>query len=191
MRLFLGTRLSDDNQRFYAEFARAVVKRHRDVIHGVPVDSAHLTYLFAADAADECLESLATIVRQRVATMPAFDIELGPLRILQVGPRPRLICADVVKGAFEVAALACDLLHSVEQAHLPLTASGSKSPHVTLARFSKQARRSDARAVALTLERGVWASDRRADRIAHIQIIVSTLTPAGPVYEARAQCALA
>lgn len=190
MRLFLGTLLSAENQRFYADFSEAILRRHGGVLHAVPDGTAHLTYVFSGDAPGDCLDMLAGVVRQAVAGTAAFAVELGPPRVLMAGNRPRLVCADLRKGAAAFATLALDLLHGIQRANLPLTPVGSKAPHVTLLRFSKRARPSDARNVAETLGRGPWVKEVRTDRVSQVQIIVSTLTPSGPVYDARVTCEL-
>ena len=190
VRLFLGTFLNPANQRYYAGVGRGLVTRHGGVVRAIPAETAHLTYVFSADAADGCLDAVVEVVQRCVASIPAFDVQLGPPHVLLAGPRPRLVCADVTSGALEFTALALDLLKAVTGAQLPLTASGTKSPHVTLARFSKKAGRSDARIVSQTLERGIWAETRIADRVSNVQVVVSQLTDAGPVYEVRAAAAL-
>jgi 2'-5' RNA ligase len=191
MRLFVGTHLNASNQAFYENLTRGVVRRHSGAVHAIPSGSAHLTYVFSADADPACLPRLSDVVATVAAGRAAFDIRLDAPQVLLAGPRPRLVYAQIRRGASEVAALTSELLTALQNAHLPLSAAGSRAPHVTLARFSKRAGRSDGRAVSETLAGQRSEPWDRSDRIAHVQVISSTLTPSGPRYEVLAQRPLA
>jgi len=188
--LFAASLLNAENQRCYDDFARAMASRHRNVLRPIPAGTAHLTHLFSADAPAEALTWLADVIHRAAAETRAFDIELGAPRVLLVGPRPRLVCADVLEGAAPLVAFGNGLVSAVQRARLPFPVIGSRSPHVTLVRFSKHATKSDARRVTQSLEEVVTGT-RRRDRIAAVQLLVSTLTPAGPVYEVKARFGMA
>ena len=90
--------------------------------------------------------------------------------------KPRLICADLVKGATEVARLTeglCTGARSISPDLRP-----SRAPHVTLARFRKHATRSDAEAVSSSLSH----VESRVDRVMAVRIVASVRTPSGPLY---------
>jgi 2'-5' RNA ligase len=63
-----------------------------------------------------------------------------------------------------------------------------KPPHVTIARFGRSATRADGQRISDALTR--HPSQTRPLRIERIQLISSTLTPDGPVYEEVASVAL-
>jgi len=188
VRLFIGTPLNAENQSFYRGLIGSLVRHHAGILRSIPKDSAHLTYLFSPDADERSLESLVALVTSVAANHRAIDVLIGPPHVSVVGPRPRLVHAEIQRGASEVSLLTDDLVRAVERSGLPLTVTPSRSPHVTLARFAKQARRSDARSVQKTL--AGQSSSTRVDRLSYVQVIASTLTPSGPIYEVRGQAEL-
>ena len=58
-----------------------------------------------------------------------------------------------------------------------------KPPHVTLARFRKHTDREAARRVEESLSRRFDSTGVRSDRLTGVQLVKSTLTPKGPIYE--------
>ena len=176
MRLFLATFLNPTNQAFYHRLDRDLVKRHGNVLRAIPADSAHITYAFISELHETVVGDLATAISETTRTWQAFDVELGPPQVVRSVGKPRLVCADLVRGATEVTRLTADLSATARTISPGLRAS--RAPHVTLARFRRHATRSDAQAVSSSLSHG----ENRVDRVMAVQIVASVLTPSGPVY---------
>jgi 2'-5' RNA ligase len=188
MRLFVGTLLSPSTQAFYDRFIKDLVHEHPEALRSIPEGSAHLTYAFCADADAGAVDAVLGAAKQTAGAHDAFEIGLGSPHVVFAGARPRLVCAEILRGQPELRRLTADLLGSLHLACPGLSLSPSRTPHVTLARFRKQARRSDGQAVSRSLTAGAGASAH--DQIAQVQLVASTLTPSGPVYEIRAQAPL-
>jgi 2'-5' RNA ligase len=184
MRLFVGTFLSPHNQDFYHAFVGALVRRHRDVLRSVPDGSAHLTYAFIPDLDEALVGRLLSRIGDAARHRRAFDIELSTPIVLRAGTRPRLVCAELASGAEDVGRLAAEL-SGVVSAMAP-DVRPSKAPHVTLARFRKNATRADGDAVSKFLS----PSKCKVDRVSLVQVVASVLTPSGPVYATRGEAPL-
>jgi 2'-5' RNA ligase len=179
MRLFLATFLNPANQAFYQRLDRELVKRHGNVLRAIPADSAHVTYAFISDLCEKLVGQLFTAISETTRAWQAFDVELRPPHVVRSAGKPRLVCADLVRGATEVARLTedlCTIARSISPDLRP-----SRAPHVTLARFRREATRHDGDHVAQTLAR----VEGRADRVSLIQIVESVLTQRGPVYSVK------
>jgi len=176
MRLFLGTFLNPANQAFYHRLDRELAKCHGNVLRAIPADSAHITYAFISELHETLVGALVTTISEATRTWQAFDLELGAPQVVRSAGKPRLVCADLVKGAPEVIRLTADLCTTARTISSDLRAS--RAPHVTLARFRRHATRSDAQAVSGSLSHG----ESRVDRVIAVQIVASVLTPSGPVY---------
>ena len=185
MRLFLATFLTPANQAFYHRLDGELLKRHASVLRAVPADSAHITYAFMSELHETLVDDLVTVISETTRTRQAFEVELGSPQVVRSAGRPRLVCADLVRGATEVARLTADLCVTARTISPDLRAS--RAPHVTLARFRRHATRSDAPAVSRSLSH----AENRVDRVTIVQVVVSVLTPVGPVYAVRAEAPLA
>ena len=185
MRLFLGTFLNAANQAFYHRLVRVLVNRHGNVLRAIPADSAHITYAFISELHETLVGGLLSATSATVRAWPPFDVELRVPQVARSAGRPRLVYAELVHGATEVARLTAELCTTARTISPDVRAS--RAPHVTLARFRKHATRSDAQAVSSSLSHG----ESRVDRVMAVQIVASMLTPAGPVYTAQAEAPLA
>jgi 2'-5' RNA ligase len=185
MRLFLGTILNPSNQAFYDRLARELVKRHANVLRAIPADSAHITYAFISELQETLVGQLLTAISETASAWEAFDVELRAPQVARSAGRPRLVYAELVRGAREVARLTADLCTTARSISPDLRPS--RAPHVTLARFRRHATRTDAKVVSESLSR----AESRVDRVALVQVVVSVLTPAGPVYTVQAEAPLA
>jgi len=185
MRLFLSTFLNPANQAFYHRLERELVKHHANVLRAIPADSAHITYAFISELHETLVGQLLTAISETARAWPAFDVELRAPQVARSAGRPRLIYADLARGATEVARLGADLCTTARTISPDLRPS--RAPHVTLARFRKHATRTDAQAVSSSLPH----AETRVDRVALVQVVLSVLTPAGPVYTVKAEAPLA
>jgi len=184
MRLFVGTFLSPHNRAFYQAYVGNLVRGHRDVLRSAPDGSAHLTYAFIPDLDEALVGRLLSRIADAALHRQSFDIELSTPTVLRAGTRPRLVCAELARGADEVRRLAAELSEAL-YAMAP-DVRPSKTPHVTVARFRQHATRADADAVSKFLSR----AECKVDRVALVQLVASVLTPSGPVYTTKGEALL-
>ena len=182
MRLFAASFLGPPSQEAASRFVEALVEAHRQRLRSVPANSVHFTHAFCGEVPDGDAGRITAAVREALSSGVPFEVAIGRPHVLAGGSRPRLVCADALRGAEAVAALSAAISNHLLAAFPQLALSPGRAPHVTLARFRKTARRSDGRAVTTWLERQV-ESFATADRISAVQIVESRLTPSGPVYD--------
>lgn len=190
MRAFLGTFLNRPNQAFYHTLVGRALAAHAGALRRIPEASAHLTWVFIGDLADARRDAVLAAVTAVAARHDAIPIQLGPPRVLTAGPTPRLICADVVRGADEVRRLADELATGLRAPLPDISLRPMKSPHVTLARFRRQATPGDGRALTGTLAGPGFADATAEDRLDRVLLVASTLTPGGSVYTVAGECPL-
>lgn len=185
MRLFVAIVLSLDNQRRLRAPIDQLVQAHADVLRATPDGMLHLTMAFMGRVGGQDVAAIGEAMHQVAQQRSPFRIELAASRILRARQDPRLVLLPVVDGAGPLEALAHHL-HRAITARLPSVGlSPAKSAHVTLARFRKHARASDARAVEQSLTQAGVASLVLHDEVRDIRLFESTLTAAGPHYEER------
>jgi 2'-5' RNA ligase len=182
MRVFVGTFLNPANQRVCEHIVRDLVHEHREVIHGVPDGSVHITHAFCPQAGDGDINDIQRALNGAAETSRAFDIRFGAPHVIAAGSRPRLVCAAIVDDDGACSRIGANVFTRLRSAcpHLPF--SPSRTPHVTLARFRKSAGRADARAVEQSISNRADSVLHR-DRIERLEVVVSVLTPTGPRYE--------
>jgi 2'-5' RNA ligase len=181
MRLFLASFLSLENTAAYESLVADVIADVPDTIRPVPSRTQHLTIVFLGDVADADLSTCLQIL-ECVREIDAFSFALSPPRILFSRRSPRLICADLASESESVAMLQMHLYRELSD-RLQASLTRPKPPHVTLARFRKHANREAARRVIESLSKKDDPTTVRTDRLAKVQLVKSTLTPKGPVYE--------
>lgn len=189
MRLFIGTILDDDNQRFYRRLAGDLIARHGRLLRHVPPGSVHVTHAFGGEVPEDRLDDVRRVVENLAARTAPIDIALGPPRVQFAGRDARLLCADVGEGAGALRALVAALEEALARACAAVAWKPTRSPHVTIARFRRGARRGDAGAVAASLPPADGLV--RADRVAHLQIVESRLSSAGAEYAVIHEASLA
>ena len=181
MRLFLASFLSPDNREFYDSLVSDVISDVPDTLRPVPRDTQHLTMVFLGDIADTDLHGCVQAL-EAVGGIVAIRFALGPPRIMFARRSPRLVCVDLTSGVERVSALQ-KRLHINLSERLPTPITPPKPPHITLARFRKNANREAARRVAASLAQRIDPPASRSDQLTRVQLVKSTLTPSGPVYE--------
>jgi 2'-5' RNA ligase len=189
MRLFVGTLLGAASQAQCDRVVTSLVLEHRPVLRGVPARSAHVTYAFCASVAETRLDAIAHAVAAAIAGHRPFLVRLGRPQVASARSRPRLVCAEAILGSAQVQALSDAIGSSLRVACPDLAWSGSRTPHVTLARFRKHAKGRDAR----TVSRALADLEMQAfeDWIACVHLVASELTDRGPVYHVRSEIPLA
>lgn len=181
MRLFYATYLSLEVMRAYQNLIDSLIKAVPGTLRSVPRQSHHLTLAFLGDIPDsdveKCLSALDTL-----KGIEAFDYSLDLPVILMGRGRPRLIHVGLNTNVDRVSEIQNTLISSVTGA-VPSLDTRSKPPHVTLARFQKNAKRPQARQVEQALGQVGNENLPAADRFSSIQLVKSDLTSSGPSYE--------
>jgi 2'-5' RNA ligase len=182
MRLFVAVVLSHENQRRLRAPIDRLVQAHADVLRATPDGTLHLTMAFMGRAGEPDVAAIGDAMQQVARRHAPFPIELSAPRILRARQDPRLVLLPVAGDPPQMEALMRDL-HRAITGRLPsLEVSPAKSAHVTLARFRKHARASDARAVEQSLTQPGIASVLLHDEVRDVRLFESTLTASGPAY---------
>jgi 2'-5' RNA ligase len=190
MRLFVCSFLGDDAQEFYRRHLAEPIASSGGVLRSIPPRSAHITYAFMGDVPDASLAAIAEAVAMVAARHDAVVIRLGPPAIQYARAEARLVYAPLIEGAAAISNLTEDIARECSRIDGLGRVDGSKSPHVTLARFRKQTHRRAALPLLDTLTRDRVGDVVRHDRIAEVQVVASELTPSGPRYDVKASAAL-
>lgn len=181
MRLFFAAFLSHDTSVAYQALVDRVMSDEPGTLRPIPPQSHHLTLAFLGEIPEADVENCKAGL-SAAGELETSSFSLGPPRILMGRGRPRLICVDIGVGIQHVSEAQAALV-----AHLSRSLSSlkirPKPPHITLARFKKNARRSQAARIEEALGRHYDTSVPWEDRLAEIHLVRSSLTPAGPIYE--------
>ncbi|MGB5294241.1 MAG: RNA 2',3'-cyclic phosphodiesterase [Thermoanaerobaculia bacterium] len=181
MRLFFATFLSQENVAAYQALVDRLISEVPDSLRPIPPASHHLTLAFLGELSEWDVENCRAGFTA-AEELAAFSFSLEPPRILMGRGQPRLICADVGVGRKQVSEAQAALVAHLGRS-LPSLKVRPKPPHVNLARFKKNARRSEAARIEGAMTRHYDNSHAWEDRFAEIHLVKSSLTPAGPIYE--------
>jgi 2'-5' RNA ligase len=190
VRLFVATFASDENQVFYGEYVRDLVARTEGALKVIPKHSAHLTHAFLGELDDRTAIDVIDDLQDVAGAWSAIAIQFGPPTLLYAGREPRLVRADVTSGGTAVRDLARQLVTTLRRRAWLTTIKDPHHPHVTLARFRRDARRADAERVAAVLANVSAAEWKRDDNIGSLELVKSELGPQGPAYQVIARTAL-
>ncbi len=185
MRVFIGLDLSDATRRALARVsARVQAELSRAApaarLTWVQPDRTHLTLRFFGSASDADLEVLLGALRQPIAVAP-FDVTWGGLGVFPPRGTPRVIWVGVHSGDAALTALAAVLDDRLSRGGIP-PESRPLSPHLTLGRVRDGAR--------WTWPRLSYEAEVGRDRIEHVTLYESRLSPQGPTYAALARTPL-
>jgi 2'-5' RNA ligase len=183
MRLFACSLLGEDNQAFYGEHVARLVGASRGLLRPIPRSSAHLTYAFLPVVSGLDYDRIVAAIDTVEHPVP-IAIRLGHPIVLYARKQPRLVCVDVLGGRSEIQALAESVVAALERACPAARPDAAGTLHVTLARFRRDAARNDGQAIEGVL-RGSELGLERHNAISQIEVIESSLTPAGPFYTVR------
>jgi RNA 2',3'-cyclic 3'-phosphodiesterase len=190
MRLFVCSFLGDDAQEFYRRHFAEPIAASGGVLRSIPPRSAHITYAFMGDVADESFAEIVEAVGSVAAGHEPIAIRLGAPAIEYARAEARLVYAPLIEGAAAISNLTAGIARECGRVAGLGRVDGSKSPHVTLARFRKMTHRRAALPFLDTLTHNRVGDIERVDRIAEVQVVASELTPAGPRYDVKARAAL-
>lgn len=181
MRLFYAAFLNPDNTRVFESLVRRVIADLPGAIRPVPRGSLHQTLAFIGEVPDA--EAGDYLKRMEIAAgVPQIPFSLRPPRVLSGRGSPRLVCVDLDEGSRRALALQKSLRLAIGED--PATVERRmKHPHVTLARFKRNANRATGHRVLDAFERLAEGARPEADCLQRVELVKSTLTPEGPVYE--------
>lgn len=206
MRLFVCSLLNAENQAHYSREMGMLIAANGRLLRAAPRESMHITYAFLQHPDEGLLEKAIDAVTVVASRHAAVDIRLGPPFVMYARNEARLVCAAVTHGAMAIERLTADIVRELQRRLPGVDVSGSRSPHVTLARFRRGTQRREAVPVEEALRRAASAgasrsedsgsegrgiaghgSERpahaaRTDRVSSLQTISSELTSSGPVY---------
>jgi len=189
MRLFYASHISAAHMRAYDAWVERLIEALPGTLRSVPRRSQHLTLAFLGEVADReiagCVGALDAL-----ADFGALDYSLGTPRLLVGRGRPRLICVDVGDSAGGISAIQASLTSAVGRL-LPSIDTRRKAPHVTIARCNRNLGRSQSSRIAAALGRPYDQPLPASDVLARIQLVRSSLTPGGPIYETLREVRLA
>jgi 2'-5' RNA ligase len=181
MRLFYASFLDTGNMTAYEKLVETIQAELPRAIRSVPPGSHHLTHAFLGNVDDREVERFRDLLGVLAGT-PAFSFSLGPPRILYGRGAPRLIKIDVEESADRITAIQQRLCREIPRL-LPEFNTRPKHPHVTVGRFNKSATRETSRKVEELLAGKPELCGTRTDRLARVELVKSTLTQTGPLYE--------
>ena len=182
MRLFVASVLPSAERARCDALVKDLAVRSQGRVRAIPRDTAHITHAFLGEVRDLGPERLADDITRAVEGQRAIAITLGPPRLLRTGRVPRLVFAPIDDGAEAIAALSRSIV-LVLRAHAPFAnLPFPKAPHVTLARFRRDAGSADARHVEDVLAQPDVRITSHA-KIDSVELMSSVLTGPAPVYE--------
>ncbi len=181
LRLFYAAFLSQENRIAYQVLVDRVMSDVPGALRPIPPESHHLTLAFLGEIADAAADTYVALL-DTLEEVEAFDYSLAPPDLLMGRGRPRLIHAGVTDNREAITAVQTELLAGIARSGESID-TRPKPPHVTLARFKKNAKRWQARKVREALERIDRSSLPETNRFSSVHLVESTLTPTGPRYE--------
>ncbi len=152
----------------------------------VPPGNLHLTLRFLGDVEVDRLPNLGRSLAEQLRSIPPFHFELGDLMLFPSIRRPRVLAVGLEPGE-EISGLAHAVEQGVRAAGLPAEERVFR-PHVTLARFSRPARRREAR-FSSDLLLGIEVP-RIGERANRVELVRSMLLPTGAEYSVLESCSL-
>mgnify|MGYP000334632078 CR=1 FL=1 len=174
VRLFIAVNLPDDLR------GRLVSVQEQLPKHGLKLvepENLHLTLKFLGEVREGTVSEVARAMTEVVADQASFEVEIAGLGAFPDLRRPRVVWAGVTRGKQDVMSLQARL----EDALQPLGFQREKDfhPHVTLARVKLPAA---ARMIA-DVVRGAKSAVFGSFAVREVDLVKSTLTPKGPIYE--------
>lgn len=188
MRLFYAAYLSQENMDAYQALVDGLIGEVPGVLRSIPPSTHHLTLAFLGEIAESDVKICSSAL-DAVKGFEAFDYALGSPSLLVSRGRPRLIRVSVSEGAEKVRKVQTALLSKLA-GDLSSIETRSKPPHITLARFKKNAHRPQTRRVQAAVDRyDTPVPDK--DHFSRVELVKSELTPSGPIYETLCEVDLA
>jgi len=176
MRLFVAVSLPPGERRAVHAATRRLREGHLPV-KWVAEDALHITLKFLGEVGEDRAVPIGAALAEAVRMARPFDVTLGDFGVFPDHERPRVFWLGVEPHpALELLANDVELAMSGQGFEPELRPF---QPHLTIGRARKDARASAFRALA-DLSAGIdYAS---VLRVASVELMQSTLGPAGPTY---------
>jgi 2'-5' RNA ligase len=181
MRLFVATALPSDDGLAYARQVDDLATKTGVALRRVPEGSAHITHAFLGEVSDGEAGVVVRVMTEALKSESATDVELGAPEVLTARNGPRAVIVPLARGAAGLYQLEMRLVFALRTIPALATLPMPKAPHVTIARFGRSSTRRDGQRVSEALAR--HPVPPRPLLVDRIQLMSSTLTPNGPVYE--------
>lgn len=177
MRVFISVELPDEIKKKVAE-AAAPLKEVESGIKWVETHNLHITLKFLGWVEDPKIDNMIELTNKAVAGTGSFKVKFSGMGTFPPGKSPRVIWVGVNEGGDTLAQLAEALEEGLSRAGY--RSEGREfSSHITIGRVK------DKKGVDKVKERmaEIQKTDFGEMVVDHIDIMKSTLSPKGPVYE--------
>lgn len=174
-RLFIAVNLNDVIKSEIDELLTGVREKYRNV-KWVKTDNLHITLKFLGDTPVEKVEAIEKVLANTVLNIKAFSIELGGLGVFPDLKRPRVIWIGVSEGRDSLIYIRDVIEEGLYKLNIPKESQSFKS-HITLGRIKKFERN------IKNILKEIKMDYSGRQEIKSLELMKSTLTPGGPVYE--------
>jgi 2'-5' RNA ligase len=177
MRTFIAVELPDEVRKNIIELINEL-KEVKSEVKWVEEKNLHLTLKFLGWVEDQKIEEVIRLTQEAVKEKGRFKIKLEDLGTFPSGKSPRVIWVGVTEGKEKLINLAESLEKLFTQAGFR-SEEREFSAHVTIGRIKEKKGVDKLKEKIESYKRpffGVAVVD-------HLQIMKSTLTPKGPIYE--------
>lgn len=180
LRAFIAVDISDDLKEQIQKFSDGLAGSMDGLpVRWHPADRIHLTLKFLGDVSETNIEMISTILTNQAVQTAPFNLSVGSLGVFPNMQRPRVIWIGV-EAPDELGSLQRRIeLETTRMGYAP--DKRSYSPHLTLARVSRNAAPAQVQAISQVLRKqklgflGVTS-------VAEIVLYSSDLQPGGAVY---------
>lgn len=194
MRLFIAVNISKDSKNKIARIQLALQK-YCDGVKWVSPDNLHLTMKFLSEVDNGRKDLISEKLRQTVIGIKKFEIDFEKIGVFPSELFPRVLWLGIEKGRAELENLAKKIESSLTEL-APFCFEKEKRPfsaHLTLGRFKssrmtsgvspdKKIRVNPVNKKLFDIAKKI-TSEKISDIVDSVDLMKSTLTPRGPIYE--------
>ena len=173
MRTFIAVELPDDIRRAiagYIESLRGMIPQ----VNWVAPENLHLTMKFLGEVPEGRLDHIKECAAHVVEESSPFAVELEHLGFFPNSHQPRVIWIGASGGADHLLELYQKIENCLESIGFDRDAK-TFSPHLTIGRVKRHAR--------ITIPPGIPEFDGETFEVNGLSVIMSALTPRGPIYK--------
>ena len=178
MRCFLAVAIPEDVRALLLKVQEALRRAEADV-KWVEKENLHLSLKFLGDVDEEQLGRLKDLLAAEAACWPAMKLAYAGIGAFPDHGTPRVVWAGATGDLEKLAGLAAAVERAAEQVGVPREGRPFVA-HLTLGRV-KSARNAQRLQAAIENQRRVPLG---GDRVREFVLYQSTLSPAGPTYDA-------
>ena len=173
MRTFIAVELPDNIRRIIAEYSGSL-RAQIPKVKWVAPENLHLTMKFLGEVPEGQLDSVKECVARTVEGFDPFIVELEHLGFFPNSHQPRVIWIGASGGADHLLELFQKLEDCLESTGFDRDAK-TFSPHLTIGRVKRHAH--------IAIPPGIPEFDGETFEVNGLSVIMSTLTPQGPIYK--------